>query len=117
MDDLQLRLAKALLGDLTETEWDFLEQYRKSDDYREALRKFQEDRGWRVSNQRELLDGRNVLAIEQWHGLRVSDRVVVEVAHLDRFVERVLDCAERVRAAEQARWRGDPTAAIRTGEG
>lgn len=117
MDDLHLRIANALLKDLTDAEWAFLNDYRESDSYREALRKWQEQRGVRVSHQRELTDGRNVLAIEQWYGLRVTDRVVVEAGQLDRFVEKVLDQAEAVRAAEQARGRGgEPTQAIKTGK-
>lgn len=113
MDDLHLRLASALLKDLTDAEWAFLNDYRESEGYREALKKWQERRGARVSHQRELTDGRNVLCVEQWYGLRVTDRVIVEASQVDRFVEQVLDAAERVRAAEQQRGRCDPTQSIR----
>jgi len=113
MDEIEIRLASALLRDLTDAEWDFLEEYRKTEDYKRALSNWQAETTWRISHQRELTDGRNVLSIESWHGMRVTDRVIVEVNQLDRFVERALECAERVRASEQSR-RADETQSITT---
>jgi hypothetical protein len=113
MRNLHLDLAMTLLEGLTESEWEFLQEHRQSEQYRATFERWTARHGtWHVSHQRAATDGRNLIAVERRDGVRVTDRVYVEAQEVDGFVERVLEHAEIVRAAEQERARQDETVII-----
>jgi len=113
MRNLQFELARTLLDGLTESEWEFLQEHREDVAYRAAFERWTSRRGfWHVTAERATTDGRSILTIERHDGLRVTDRVLVEATEVDGFVEKVLEHAEAVRAAEQQRVRQDETVVI-----
>lgn len=99
---------------LTGAELDFLKFYRNSVEYQREFARWQKKRLWRISTNNETTDGRNILIVEALENtFCVTDRIIVEADRLDEFVERTLECAERVRAAEQERGGGGQDVAPR----
>jgi hypothetical protein len=89
---------------VTAEELMFLEDYRQSADYQRALGEWRSKQKWEISAAKEGPDGRNALLVEGTENkMRVTNRIIVEANEVDRFVERALECAEQVRAAEQGR--------------
>ena len=89
---------------ITEAELDFLEEYRETPEYQDALTAFNKKMQWRVKNHKEATDGRNVLIVESLQdGLRVLNQIIIEPHRIDEFIEKTLEAAEKVRAAEQER--------------
>jgi hypothetical protein len=87
---------------MTRSEIDFINDYRNSAEYQNKMVEWLKNRDWRVELHREPTDGRTVMLVQALQdGTRVTDCVIIEPDRLDSFIEGALECAERVRAANQ----------------